>query len=207
MPRIKTILRHAAVYFLGSLVLVLGGFFALQFLFPELGDRAEVADEILFTELAREDLTENERQRLRVLIASAAPIPTDLSAIHSVLLRQAATRVQAASGTDAVEIVLAFSRDLRTAPPLARIVFAPDGKGWSGNADWTYQLKQPEPAFPENADKVLRVAADYLKITPIDDRSPEGIEDYILGKVSGFDSTSIRRILQPSYTDQRDPFK
>ncbi len=205
MRWLSILLKRFALYVLGSLALVLGLFFGAQLLFPDLRQEREIADAVLFKEIAREDQSKASRQRLRVVIVSAHPIASDLDAIHASLMRQAAKRLQAASGADAVRVVLVHSEALLTAPALGEATFAKDGKGWSGDQNWQLQIKQPRPALPKGAEAVLLAAKAYLDATPKSDRSLADLEAQILAQVPGFDGASIRRILNPDYSTQQRP--
>lgn len=199
MVWVRAFALRAAVYVFGSLALVLGLFFGAQLLVPDLRHPREVEDAVLFQELARQDLSQAGRVRFRVVIASSAPMAANLNAIHASLLRQAAKRLQAASGADAVEVVLAVSRQLETAPPLAALIYAPDGLGWDGQQNWQMRLTQPDPTFPKQAEDILLVAQAYLERTPEAERSVEALVGDIRSQVAGIDDATIRQVLRPRY--------
>lgn len=202
------LLKRFALYVLGSLALVLCLFFGAQLLFPDLREPREVPDSVLFRELAREDRSQADRKRLRITIVSAQPMASNLNAIHASLMRQAAMRLQASSGVDALEVVLVVSETLQTAPALGETIYAKDGKGWSGGEAWQFQIKQPEPAFPKGAEAVLLAAKSYLDATPKETRRLRDLEAHIRQRVDGIDgldSPTIRHILRPTYGLEQRP--
>lgn len=199
MRWLRRLVLRFALYVLGSLALVLGLFFGAQLLFPDLRQPREVPDTVLFKELARQDLSTDTRQRLRVEIVSAQPMASNLDAIHASLMRQAAKRLQATSGAQAVTVILVFSEALQTAPALGEATFAVDGKGWTGKENWTLELKRPEPVFPKQAESVLLAAKAYLDSTPKQARSLADLDAFIQARVSALDKATIRQILRPNY--------
>ncbi len=189
--------RFILLTVVGSFAFIMFAVLYVQLLAPEWLEPEPIDDSIIFTELAREDASNDTRSRVSVTITTATPIGPHLAAIHEVIARRAVRSL----GTefDAIEITLVLNDAFQTGPYLLRYRYAADGMGWDADESWFAEVTRPSDPFPENSAEIFRAASVYLNETPEGDRNSADLVAAVHAKTKEADDDVIRLALRPSY--------